>query len=291
MNKWFIALLLVVSGLLAEQKVVLITGTSSGIGSDAVKSFQEKGWKVWAAYRNSLPEDLKKLPNVEFTQFDVTNDQQVNNAVDLILKKDGRIDALVNSAGYGLIGSEESVTLDEAKQVFDVNFFGPLRLIQAVLPTMRKQHSGHIINISSGVGVHALPGMGVYSASKFAIEGLSESLAATVSPWNIKVSIVEPGYVKNNWGKHCVKGTRATNEAFYQKLTQGICDMISTTEGQSCKEVADLLVEIAENPGPDLRYQTSSGTTEWIAEKLVDPSGMKTYKKNLQFIKRKIEKR
>lgn len=181
------------------------------------------------------------------------------------------------------------MTLNEAQHLFDVNFFGPLRLIQAVLPTMRQQQSGHILNISSGVGIYALPGLGLYSASKFALEGLSESLAATLSHWNIKVSIIEPGFVKNDWGKHCVVGSRACNDEFYRKLTQGICKMLANPQGQPCEEVAALLVKIAETPQPNVRYQTNAGMKEWIAEKLVEPTGMTDYQDNLQFINRRIK--
>lgn len=281
--------LMMTAGVFAEQKVVLISGATSGIGLATAKAFQSKGWKVWAGYRQHTPDELKQLENVTFCHLDVTDDRLVQSAVETILKRDGRIDALINNAGYGLVGAEECITMDEAKAVFDVNFFGALRLIQAVLPTMRQQRSGHILNISSGVGVHPLPGLGLYSASKFALEGMSESLAATLANWNIKVSIIEPGFVKNNWGKHCVMGSRTCDDEFYKKLTQGICQMLSTPQGQPSEEVANLLLEIAETSQPNVRYQTTTGMKDWIAEKLVDPTGMAQYRENLKFIKRQIE--
>lgn len=281
--------LLITSGLYAEQKVVLISGATSGIGLATAKTFQEKGWKVWAGFRQHIPDELKQMENVSFCHLDVTDDRLVQATIETILKKEGRIDALINNAGYGLVGVEECVTISEAQHLFDVNFFGVLRLIQAVLPTMRQQKSGHILNISSGVGVHSLPGLGLYSASKFALEGLSESLAATLSHWNIKVSIIEPGFVKNDWGKHCVVGSRACHEEFYKKLNQAICQMLSTPQGQPCEVIAALLVEIAEASQPYVRYQTSVSMKEWIAEKLVDPTGMNLQQNNLQFINRRIE--
>ncbi|MBS3903129.1 MAG: SDR family oxidoreductase [Anaplasmataceae bacterium] len=271
------------------QKVVLISGATSGIGLETAKAFQKKGWKIWAGFREHIPDELKALKKIDFCHLDVTNDLLVLSAIEDILKKDGRIDALINCAGYGLIGVEESVTINEAKHLFDVNFFGSLRLIQAVLPTMREQKSGHIINISSGVGVHSLPGLGLYSASKFAIEGLSESLAATLSHWNIKVSIVEPGFVKNDWGTHCVTGSRPCPEEFYKKLNKGISTMLSVPQGQPCEEVATLLLEIAETDKPLVRYQTNTEMKEWIAEKLADPTGMTSYQDNLEFINSRIE--
>lgn len=287
--KLLFAFLFITSQIFSEQKVVLISGATSGIGLATAKAFQEKGWKVWAGYRQHIPNELKQMENVNFGHLDVTNDRLVQSTIEKIIKKNGRIDALINNAGYGLIGVEECVTIEEAQDLFDVNFFGALRLIQAVLPTMRQQGSGHIINISSGVGIYSLPGLGLYSSSKFALEGLSESLAATLAHWNIKVSVVEPGFVKNNWGKHCIVGSRYCNEEFYQKLNQGICTMLSAPQGQPCEEIANLLVEIAETSQPNVRYQTSVSMKEWIAEKLSDPSGMKAYHNNLQFINRRTQ--
>lgn len=287
--KLIFAFLLITTGAFAEQKVVLISGATSGIGLATTKAFKERGWKVWAGYHQHIPDELKQMENVTLCHLDVTDDRLVQAAIETILKMDGRIDALINNAGYGLIGPEECVTLNEAQHLFDVNFFGPLRLIQAVLPTMRQQQSGHILNISSGVGIYSLPGLGLYSTSKFALEGLSESLAATLSHWNIKVSVIEPGFVKNDWGKHCVVGSRPCNEKFYQKLTQGICQMLSIPQGQPCEEIAALLVKIAETPEPNVRYQTNTGMKDWIAEKLVDPTGMTEYRDNLQFINRRVK--
>lgn len=286
----FLGFLLLCTEINAEQKVVLISGATSGIGLSTAKAFQQRGWKVWAGYREKIPEELNHLQNISFCRLDVTDEKLVREAVEEILKKDGRIDALINNAGYGLIGPEECVTIAEAQHLFDVNFFGALRLIQAVLPTMRQQRSGHILNISSGVGVYSLPGLGLYSASKFALEGLSESLAATLAHWNIKVSIIEPGFVKNNWGKHCVLGSRSCDEEFYKKLTLGICQMLSIPQGQPSDEVARLLIQIAETEEPNVRYQTDGGMTEWIGEKLTDPTGMRDYKNNIQFINRRIDK-
>lgn len=285
----FLAFLFLSTEIIAEQKVVLISGATSGIGLATAKAFQEKGWKVWAGYRQYIPEELKQMENICLCHLDVTDDRLVQVAIATILKNDGRIDALINNAGYGLIGSEECVTLGEVQHLFDVNFFGPLRLIQAVLPTMRQQQSGHILNISSGVGIYSLPGLGLYSASKFALEGLSESLAATLSHWKIKVSIIEPGFVKNDWGKHCIIGSRPCNEEFYRKLTRGICQMLSIPQGQPCEEIAALLVKIAETPEPNVRYQTNAGMKDWIAEKLVDPTGMKEFQDNIQFINCRIK--
>ena len=281
--------LFLASNLFAQQKVVLITGATSGIGLAAAKAFHEKGWKVWAGCRKRIPDELNQMKNVRLCPLDVTNDRQIQSAVEAIFRENGRIDVLINNAGYGLIGAEECVTIEEAQHLFDVNFFGALRLIQGVLPMMRQQRSGHILNISSGVGVHPLPGLGLYSASKFALEGLTESLAATLTPWNIKVSIIEPGFVKNKWGKHCMIGSRPCYEEIYKKLTIAICNMLAVPRGQPCEEVAALLVQIAETPQPDLRYQTTPDMKQYIAETLVDPSGNKLLEQNINFLNKMIK--
>ncbi len=284
--KFTFIFLLVTLSVYAEQKVVLISGASSGIGLATAKAFEEKGWKVWAGVRENIPEELKQNKNIKLTKLDVTDDRLIQATIEAILKEEGRIDALINNAGYGLIGAEECVTIEEAQHLFDVNFFGVLKLIQAVLPAMRQQKSGHILNISSGVGVQSLPGLGLYSASKFALEGLCESLAATLSQWNIKVSIIEPGFVKNNWGQHCKIGSRECHEEFYKKITKGICKMLFTPRGQPCEEVAELLVKITETSNPNVRYQTTLGMTEYIQEKLIDPTGNEMNEGNIQFLNR-----
>lgn len=264
-------------GKLASQPVVLITGAGGGIGHATAIAFQNAGWKVWKGYHKIMPLIADAMG------IDVTDEKSIQAAIDRILLEDGRIDVLINNAGYGLIGAEECVTIEEAQKLFDVNFFGPLRMIQAVLPTMRKQQSGHIINISSGVGVNAFPGLGIYSASKFALEGMSESLAATVAPFGVKVALVEPGFVNNNWGNNCAIGSRPCNEEVYTKLTQAIRNMLYP-RGQSNESVAALLLEIAQNPDPDLRYQTTKEMKAYIGEKLVDPSGNITKVRNAKFV-------
>jgi NAD(P)-dependent dehydrogenase (short-subunit alcohol dehydrogenase family) len=281
--------LVLISGLHAEQKVVLITGATNGIGLATAIAFHDKGWKVWAGYRQNIPNELRQLDSISFCHLDVTNDILVQSAVDTILKTDGKIDVLINNAGYGLIGVEECLTIEEAQHLFDVNFFGCLRMIQTVLPSMRQQKSGRIINISSGVGVHSLPGLSLYSASKFALEAMSDSLAATLAVWNIKVSIIEPGFVKTDWSKHCVNGSRQCNEGFYKQLNDGIKTWLSVSQGQQPEEIASLIVEIAETSQPLVRYQTNEGMKKWVSTKLVDPTGMNSLQDNLQFINQMIE--
>lgn len=271
---------------IADQKVVFITGANGGIGIATTKAFQEKGWKVWAGYHKQKPYDLMHLKDVRLVRLDLTNEEQMHAAINIILQEEGRIDALINNAGYGLIGAEETVTLEDAHHIFNVNFFGPFRLIQYVAPIMRRQKSGHIINLSSTSGVRAVPGLGLYAASKFALEGLSESLAVTLSPWNIQVSIVEPGTVKNNWVNNCIHGSRVCDEReFYSKLSDMLTSklIILSEVGQECEEIGTLIVKIAETEWPDMRYQTSEKVQTTVAKKHVDITGNVMRDEQLQF--------
>ena len=275
-----------------SSKVVLITGASSGIGLAAAYAFQKNGWNVWAGFFPNKPKELQSTDNLHFFPLDVTDEITIQTAVQTILNEDGKIDLLINNAGCGLLGPEECVTIEESQNLFNVNFFGPLRMIQAVLPTMRQQRSGHIITLSSITGVQALPGVGIYSASKFAIEGLHESLAATVSPWGIKVSLVEPHFVNTPFGKNCAIGSRPCNEPIYKKITQEIVKTITHAmpQGQSTEEVAELLVTIATTPHPDFRYQSSPGVTKLVGKTLVDPTGNNRNNENIQSVNRMIKR-
>jgi NAD(P)-dependent dehydrogenase (short-subunit alcohol dehydrogenase family) len=243
----------------AEQKVVLISGATGGIGKATVSAFEKRGWKVWAGYRKEIPQELTRSFNTQWIPLDVTSDDMVYDAMEKIYDEDGRIDALVNNAGYGIVGLEEGIAVEEMERLFAVNFFGCVRLIQAVTPQMRCQGSGHIINISSTSGVRALPGLGVYAASKFALEGYSEGLAATLAPWGIHVCIVEPGSVKNEFAKHCEISEFPPCNPYAGVLAQRLTSKLSTLAetGQECAEIAELIADLAEEEAPDFRTQTS----------------------------------
>jgi NAD(P)-dependent dehydrogenase (short-subunit alcohol dehydrogenase family) len=269
----------------AEQKTVLISGATGGIGLATAKAFQERGWKVWAGYRKEIPKELLENSSIRLIPLDITDDAMVQNSMDALIQEEGRLDALINNAGINIVGPEECLTIEEAKAIFEVNYFGALRLIQAAAPHMRKQKSGHIINISSASGFRAIPGMGPYAASKFALEGLSESLAVTLSPWNIKVSLVEPGMVKNEMLYHNRKGSRAVQEPLYGQFQKALFQKMDTlvSSGQECSEIASLIVDVAENPKPDLRYQTSSKVREVASRKLADLTGNGMLNEQMQF--------
>jgi NAD(P)-dependent dehydrogenase (short-subunit alcohol dehydrogenase family) len=179
-----------------EKKVVLVTGASSGIGQATARLLAQRGFTVFGTTRN--PSDVAAMPGVEMLSLDVRLDESVNACVDAVLKRTGRLDILVNNAGYALVGAIEEVLLGEAKAQFETNFFGVVRMVKKVLPIMRNQGSGQIINISSAAGLTPLPFVGFYSASKFALEGYTEALRHEVKPFHIRVSLVEPGYIKSH---------------------------------------------------------------------------------------------
>lgn len=183
------------------KKVILITGASSGMGKSTAHNLHQKGYKVYgAARRTDKMKDLEKI-GVEILQLDLTNDDSIVQAVDAILKKEGRIDVLVNNAGYGSYGSVEEVSIEEAKRQFEVNMFGLARITQLVLPTMRKQKSGRIVNISSMGGKIYTPFGAWYHATKFALEGWSDCLRLELKQFGIDVVVVEPGGIQTEWGE------------------------------------------------------------------------------------------
>ena len=183
-----------------KQKVILITGASSGIGYDTAVRLAGEGHKVYgAARRVEMMEPLKEHGVVPL-KMDVTDDASVVAGVAAVIEAEGRIDVLVNNAGFGYFGAVENVSMDEARRQLDVNVFGMARLTQLVLPYMRQQHSGRIINISSIAGRMVFYFGGWYHVSKYAVEALSDALRMEVQPFGIDVMLIEPGGIKTNWG-------------------------------------------------------------------------------------------
>ena len=181
-------------------KVILITGASSGIGFDAAEAFARQGHRVYAAARRvERMEPLKALGVVPL-RMDVTDEASLEAGVRTVLEAEGRIDALVNNAGYGYFGAIENVPLEEARRQLEVNVFGLARLCQLVLPTMREQGSGRIVNISSVAGKAVLYFGGWYHVSKFSVEALSDALRMEVKPFGIDVALIEPGGIRTDWG-------------------------------------------------------------------------------------------
>lgn len=207
-------------------KVIFITGASRGFGKLWAEAFLKRGDKVAAAARNTAAlQDLVAVygNNILPIQLDVNNKQAGAEAVKTITKQFGRIDVLINNAGYGLFGTVEETTEEQARAQMETNFFGLLWVTQAVLPVMRAQKSGHIIQVSSFLGLTTLPVLGVYNASKFAVEGLSETLASEVAHLGIKVTLIEPNGYSTEWAGASATQTTAditdyapVREAFFK---------------------------------------------------------------------------
>ncbi|KQZ45315.1 oxidoreductase [Duganella sp. Root1480D1] len=181
---------------MSEPKVVVVTGVSSGIGRATAEKFAQRGCRVFGTVR-AIP-STSPLDGVELVEMDVRNDASVKQAFQLIVARAGRIDVLVNNAGVTIVGAVEETSTAEAAALFDTNLFGILRTAQAVLPQMRAQRSGRIVNVSSVLGFLPAPYMGLYAASKHAVEGLSESLDHEVRQFGIRVTLVEPSFTRTN---------------------------------------------------------------------------------------------
>ncbi|WP_439894045.1 oxidoreductase (plasmid) [Ralstonia sp. 25C] len=181
---------------MSNSKVVVITGVSSGIGRATAAKFAVQGCRVFGTVRNLAR--TQPIAGVELVQMDIRDEASVQQGIETIIARAQRIDVLVNSAGVGLLGAIEETSIAEAQTLFDTNVFGILRTTQAVLPHMRAQRSGRIVNISSVLGFLPAPYMGLYSASKHAVEGMSETLDHEVRKFGIRVSLVEPSFTKTS---------------------------------------------------------------------------------------------
>lgn len=181
---------------MSEHKVVLITGVSSGIGRAVALAFKARGCQVFGTARDINA--ASPLNDVALTEMDVRDEQSVQQAIERVIAKAGRIDVLVNSAGVSLIGAVEETSVEETTRLFDTNFFGVLRTTRAVLPHMRSQKRGRIVNVSSVLGFLPAPFMGIYAASKHALEGMSETLDHELRESGVRVTLVEPSFTKTN---------------------------------------------------------------------------------------------
>jgi short-subunit dehydrogenase len=179
---------------MADQRVVLITGASSGVGQSTARLLAHRGYKVFGTSRN--PGGSAIIPAVEMLPLDVRADDSVQACVEAVSSRSGRLDVLINNAGQELAGAVEEVSAEECRAQFETNFFGVVRMVNAVLPLMRRQNRGHIINAGSLSGLSPIPFLGIYSATKFALEGYTEALRHEVKPFNIRVSLTEAGFLK-----------------------------------------------------------------------------------------------
>lgn len=182
------------------KKVAIVTGASSGMGKSAAGFLHDQGYIVYGVARRLEEMNDLKAKGIKVLSMDITDDASIQAAVNEILANEGRIDVLINNAGYGSYGAVEDIAIDEARRQFEVNLFGMARITQLVLPTMRAQHAGRIVNISSMGGKVFTPFGAWYHATKHAVEGWSDCLRLELKPFGIDVVIVEPGGIKTPWG-------------------------------------------------------------------------------------------
>ena len=275
-----------------KEKVAVVTGSSSGIGLETALTLARNGFLTYATMRNLAKSDNIKavadkdhLP-IRIVQLDVTDDTSVNQAVQSIIKETERIDILVNNAGYALSGAFEDLSLEEIKNQYDTNFYGIIRTTQAVLPIMRKQRSGRIINISSGLGLFGFPGMSAYSSTKFAMEGLSESMAYELDQFGIKVILIEPGVIRTNIGNSIVIAKKAQDSSSpYSQMMQKMGNNFKkfTENASSADVVANVVLEAAKSENPRLRYLAGKDMEMWMQSKnsMPDDEFCNSMKKNL----------
>ncbi len=282
----------ITTGISKPNQVILITGASRGIGFESAKKLAEHGHHVYAGMRSPQTLDQKQedLPATFYPiELDITQEESINNAFKVIEKQEGRLDVLINNAGCAVFGPLETIDIDQAKAVFEVNFFGTMRLMQKALPMMRKQNEGLIINLSSTSGVRPSPGWDIYGASKFALEGLSEAAAAIARQWNIDVVIIEPGTTATEFmAKSTTVGSRLNSETLiYEQFVPYALEWMQKRleSGQDPKEVAEVVVSIVENPQRQFRYQTSIKGKETVAGKHCDPSGDKSIREQELLVK------
>jgi NAD(P)-dependent dehydrogenase (short-subunit alcohol dehydrogenase family) len=239
--------------IMATQKVVLVTGVTSGIGEATAKVLSSQGYRVFGTARRSG--GSRTLPAIaELVSLDVTDEASVRSCVQTVVDQSGRIDALVNNAGYTLIGSLEETSIEEAKELFETNFFGALRMTQAVLPIMREQRSGRIINISSVAAFLPNPYMGIYAASKRAMEGCSVTLDHEVRQFGIRVSTIEPGFTRTNLGRHARLARQSLRD--YATSQNRALDAIyrSIEEGEDPLRIALVVANALADRQQHLRY-------------------------------------
>lgn len=233
------------------QRVVLVTGASCGIGACCAEYLAKRGYRVYGGSRGPVT-----ARDVEALKLDVGDDASAARAIESIRAREGRLDVLVNNAGFGIAGAIEDTSIDEAREQFEVNFFGILRMCRAALPIMREQKAGYIVNIGSIGGLIAIPFQGFYSASKFALEGFSESLRLEVRPFGIHVVLIEPGDHRTSFtqNRRSTRGS-AAGSPYRNRFERAVARMASDEQGGPSPEgIARLLHHVLNHPNPRLRY-------------------------------------
>jgi short-subunit dehydrogenase len=235
----------------AKRGVALVTGASAGIGDASARALQNAGFDVFGTSRRPA---APRSDGVTMLTCDVTDDASVTGLVDEVLARAGRIDLLVNNAGVGLLGAAEETSIAQAKALFDVNVFGVLRVTRAVLPTMRRQGKGRIINLSSVLGLIPAPYLALYASTKHAVEGYSESLDHEVRPFGIRVVLIEPAYTRTSFEDNTIAPDAPL--ALYDPARAGMSAVMrrAMETGDAPEVVAEAILKAATTASPRLRY-------------------------------------
>lgn len=267
---------------IASAKVVLITGASRGIGYHLALCLAARGYTVCATCRKKedltrLRKKFKEFPNLYPFQLDVTNNKSIKKTIKEILVKHKKVDVLVNNAAHLLFGPLETVSLQELNRQYDVNVFGAIRMVQAVLPSMRKNLAGHIIFMGSTSGVHCPPMYGAYASTKYAIEAIASSLASNLLFWKIKISIIENSATCTDFTSKSLKmGTRFRRQTNpYEKYIKNSLNFLKeiASQGQTIENTTEAIVKVIENPNASLRELITNYARTVFNDELKDPEG------------------
>ena len=257
------------------EKVAVVTGSSSGIGFETSLELARDGYFTYATMRDvKKAAEIQKITDEEslplkIIELDVDNEESAENAINAIIQEKNRIDVLVNNAGWGIWGTGEDVSIEEFKAQFETNFFSVVRMIQKVAPTMRKQGSGNIVNISSVAGRIGLPASTAYVSSKFAVEGLSESLRYELGEFGINVIIIEPGVIKTNFFDSMKTAKKADVGETYRDITLKVITGVKMMAemGTPPKEVAQVIINSLKEEKPLPRYIVGNDAAMFMESK------------------------
>ena len=257
------------------EKIAVVTGSSSGIGFETSLALAREGYFTYATMRDlKKADEIQRITNEEglplkIIELDVDNEESAENAINTIIQEKDRIDVLVNNAGWGMWGAGEDVSVQEFKAQFETNFFSVVRMIQKVAPTMRKQGSGNIVNISSVAGRIGLPASTAYVSSKFAVEGLSESLRYELGQFGVNVIIIEPGEIKTNFFDSMKTAEKADVGETYRDITSKVITGVKMMAemGTPPKEVAQVIINSLKEEKPLPRYIVGNDAAMFLESK------------------------
>ncbi|MDI1241025.1 MAG: SDR family oxidoreductase [bacterium] len=268
------------------EKVIFITGASSGIGLETAKLFQSKNWKVAATMRTpEKAEHLRKIADVETFSLDVTDVASIKGAVAGALEKFGRIDVVVNNAGYGLLGPFEAASPEQIDRQFQTNLFGLFNVCREIIPYFREQKRGTIVNISSLGGRVAFPFSSLYNATKFAVEGFSESLQYELEPFKIRVKLIEPGPIKTDFYDRSQEVARKDGLSVYDHRVEPFMEFMNKggNDAPDGSAVAQAICDAVTDASKKLRYPLNTkgllGLRRLLPERLFFPMVKKIFLK------------